>query len=167
MKDKEQLSRNLTSYIGSYAYPLLFAIPISPLVNWFEKYVFHDWEFVKYLVVLIVIDTLISWIYHIKEKDFSSKGFGMIIVKLFSYTALLCLGHILSAYTIQGNEVTTFTWINSLICTSLLIREGISIVENISKLNPNLVPTWFRKLLKDFDENGFIRKPDSNNDNNI
>lgn len=161
-KDKEQLSRNLTSYMGSYAYPLLFAIPISPLVNWFEKYVFHDWEFVKYLVVLIIIDTLISWVYHIREKDFSSKGFGMILVKLFSYTALLSLGHILSSYTIQSNEVTTFTWINSLICTSLLIREGISIVENISKLNPNLVPTWLRKFLQDFDENGFIKKNKEN-----
>ena len=148
--------------MGSYAYPLLFAIPISPLVNWFEKYVFHDWEFVKYLVVLIIIDTLISWVYHIREKDFSSKGFGMILVKLFSYTALLSLGHILSSYTIQSNEVTTFTWINSLICTSLLIREGISIVENISKLNPNLVPTWLRKFLQDFDENGFIKKNKEN-----
>lgn len=145
--------------MGSYFYPLLLAIPISPIVNWIEKYVFKDWEFVKYLVVLIVIDTLISWVYHIKEKDFSSKGFGMIFVKLFSYISLLSLGHILSSYTVQNSEVTTFTWINSLICTSLLIRESISIIENISKLNNNLVPTWLRKILKDFDENGSIKKP--------
>lgn len=158
MRDKGRLSRDLTSYIGSYAYPLLFALPISPIVNWFEKYVFHDWEFIKYLVVLIIFDTLISWVYHIREKDFSSKGFGMILVKLFSYAGLLSLGHILSSYTINSSQVTTFTWINSLICTSLLIREAISIVENVSKLNPNLVPTWLRKFLQDFDENGVIKK---------
>lgn len=161
MRNKEQLSNHLVSYIGSYMYPLLLAVPISPIVHWFEKYVFHDWEFIKYLVVLIVIDTLISWIYHIREKDFSSKGFGMILTKLFSYTALLSLGHILSSYTIKNDEITTFTWINSLICTSLLIREGISIIENVSKLNSNLVPTWLRKLLRDFDENGFINRPNN------
>ena len=151
--------KGLISYLGSFAYPLLLAIPLTPIVNWFEKYVFHDWEFIKYLVVLIVIDTVVSWVFHIKQKDFSSKGFGMILVKLFSYVALLTLGHVLSSFTIQNDEVTTFTWINSLICTSLLIREGISIVENVSKLNPNFVPSWLRKVLKDFDENGFARKP--------
>lgn len=161
-REKQQLSHNLVGYLGSFVYPFLFSIPLTPIVNWFEKYVFHDWEFVKYLVVLIVFDTLVSWIYHIREKDFSSKGFGMIIVKLFSYTALLSLGHILSNYSINNDQVTTFTWINSLICTSLLIREAISIVENVGKLNPNLVPTWLRKFLSDFDENGFVKKLGNN-----
>lgn len=156
---KEDLSKYLRSYLGSFMYPLLFALPISPFVNWIEKYVFHDWEFVKYLIIMICIDTAISWVYHIKEKDFSSKGFGMIFVKLFSYFALLSVGHVLSSYTVDGNASETFSWINSLICTSLLIRESISIVENVSKLNPNLVPLWLRKVLKDFDENGCINKP--------
>lgn len=159
MNTKESFFNHLREYLGSFVYPLFFAIPLTPIVNWIEKYIFHDWEFVKYLIIMICIDTLISWIYHIKQKDFSSKGFGMIFIKLFSYFSLLSMAHVLSSYTVNGNPSDTFSWINSLICTSLLIREAISVVENVSKLNPSFVPVWLRKVLNDFDENGFINKP--------
>ena len=31
----------------------MIALPITPFIELFEKYVFGDWEFVKYLVVLV------------------------------------------------------------------------------------------------------------------
>jgi hypothetical protein len=34
------------------------------------------------------------------------------------------------------------------------VREGISIVEKIGALKPNLLPVWILKRLKHFDENG-------------
>lgn len=147
------------SYLGSFCYPLLIALPLSPFVDWIEKYIFRDWEFLKFLVVLIVIDTLVSWVFHIKQKDFSSKGFGMILTKIFIYGCLLTMAHVLGSYTVDGHVSTTFTWFRSLMCTALIVRESISIVENSGKVNPNLVPTWVRKYLRDFDENGFLRKP--------
>lgn len=147
------------NYVASFFYPLLLAIPTSPIVDWTEKYIFKDWEFVKYLIVLIVIDTAMSWTYHIIHKDFSSKGFGMIFIKLLIYASLLIVAHVLGSYTIDGQQSNTFTWFRSLMCTALLVREAISIIENVGKINPELVPLWVRKYLKDFDENGFVRKP--------
>lgn len=148
--------RKLQTYLGSYVLPLIVAIPISPIVDLTEKYLFKDWEFLKFLVVLIIIDTIISWIYHILHKDFSSKGIGMIFIKLIVYAALLIVGHVLGNYTIDGHASETFTWFRSLMCTALLVRESISIIENVGKLNPNLVPLQIRKILKDFDENGRV-----------
>lgn len=147
------------SYLGSFCYPILIALPLSPIVDWIEKYIFKDWEFLKFLVVLIIVDTLISWVFHLKQKDFSSKGFGMILTKIFVYGCLLIVAHVLGEYTIDGHTTTTFTWFRSLMSTALIVRESISIVENSGKINPNLVPVWVRKYLREFDENGFLRKP--------
>lgn len=147
------------SYLGSFCYPILIALPLSPIVDWIEKYIFKDWEFLKFLVVLIIVDTLISWVFHLKQKDFSSKGFGMILTKIFVYGCLLIVAHVLGEYTIDGQTTTTFTWFRSLMCTALIVRESISIVENSGKINPSLVPVWVRKYLREFDENGFLRKP--------
>jgi phage-related holin len=149
------------NYAASFFYPLLMAIPLSPIVDWIEKYMFKDWEFVKYLIVLITIDTIVSWTYHLIHKDFSSKGFAMIFMKLLVYTSLLIVAHVLGSFTIDGQPNNTFTWFRSLMCTALLVREAISIVENVGKINPELVPVWIRKYLKDFDENGFAKKPQS------
>lgn len=151
------------SYLGSFCYPILIALPLSPIVDWIEKYIFKDWEFLKFLVVLIIVDTLISWVFHLKQKDFSSKGFGMILTKIFVYGCLLIVAHVLGEYTIDGHTTTTFTWFRSLMSTALIVRESISIVENSGKINPNLVPVWVRKYLREFDENGFLRKPGEKN----
>jgi hypothetical protein len=46
--------------------------------------------------------------------------------------------------------------------TALIVRESVSIVENAGKISPNLVPSWVRKYLRDFDENGFLKMKDKN-----
>lgn len=109
-------------------------------------------------MILIVIDTLVSWVYHIKNRDFSSKGFAMIITKLIIYSALLIVSHVLGNFTIEGGSIESYAWFKSIICNALIIRESISIVENSSKLCPNLVPSRIKKYLADFDENGFFKK---------
>jgi phage-related holin len=135
--------------LSLYLYLLLW-------IGW-KKYIFRDWEFLKFLVVLIVIDTLVSWVFHLRKKDFSSKGFAMIMTKLFVYSCLLIVAHVLGGYTIDGQVTTTFTWFRSLMSTALIVRESVSIVENAGKISPNLVPSWIRKYLRDFDENGFLK----------
>lgn len=163
--ERKQRVHYLKAYLGSFCYPLLVAIPLSPIVDLIEKYIFKDWEFLKFLVVLIVVDTLVSWVFHLRQKDFSSKGIGMIFTKLFVYACLLVVAHVLGGYTINGESTETFTWFRSLICTALIVREAVSIVENSGKINPNLVPSWIRKYLRDFDENGFLKMKERMNNN--
>ena len=64
------------NYIYSFYFPVLLSIPISfsNTASFIEQYVFRDWEFLKYLMILVVVDTLVSWVFHLKNKDFSSKG---------------------------------------------------------------------------------------------
>lgn len=140
----------------SFYFPILLSVPLSfPLATQFiEKYIFRDWEFLKYLMILIVIDTLVSWVYHIKNKDFSSKGFSMIITKLFIYSAILIVSHVMGNFTVEGGNVEIYTWFRAVVCNALIIRESISIVENAARVSPTLVPQRIRKYLSDFDEFG-------------
>ena len=99
----------IREYVMSLYFPVLLSIPISfsNTTSFIEKYVFRDWEFLKYLMILIVIDTLVSWVYHIKNKDFSSKGFSMIITKLFIYSAILIVSHVMGNFTVEGGNLIT------------------------------------------------------------
>jgi phage-related holin len=122
----------IREYVMSLYFPVLLSIPISfsNTASFIEKYVFRDWEFLKYLMILIVIDTLVSWVYHIKNKDFSSKGFSMIITKLFIYSAILIVSHVMGNFTVEGGNVEIYTWFRAVVCNALIIRESISIGEN-------------------------------------
>ena len=65
-------------------------------------------------------------------------------MKLIIYSALLIVSHVLGNFTVEGGNIESYTWFKSVVCNALIIRESISIVENTSKLYPNLVPrsTW-------------------------
>ena len=148
------------SYLYSFYLPIILSIPLSfsTTTSFIEQYVFRDWEFLKYLMILVVIDTIVSWIYHLKNKDFSSKGFGMIAIKLIIYSSLLIVSHVIGNFTVEGGSIESYTWFRSVVCNALIIRESISIVENASKLYPGLVPQRIKKYLDDFDENGSLKK---------
>lgn len=148
------------SYLYSFYLPIILSIPLSfsTTASFIEQYVFRDWEFLKYLMILVVIDTVVSWIYHLKNKDFSSKGFGMIAIKLIIYSSLLIVSHVIGNFTVEGGSIESYTWFRSVVCNALIIRESISIVENASKLYPGLVPQRIKKYLDDFDENGSLKK---------
>lgn len=151
----------IRNYMLSFYFPILLSVPLSfPLATQFiEKYIFRDWEFLKYLMILIVVDTLVSGAYHLKNKDLSSKGFSMIMTKLIVYSAILIVSHVIGNFTVEGGNVEVYTWFRAVACNALIIRESLSIVENAGKLSPSLVPQRIRKYLSDFDEFG-DRKPD-------
>lgn len=155
----------IRNYMLSLYLPVILSIPVSfsNTASFIEKYVFRDWEFMKYLLILIVVDTAVSWIYHIKNKDFSSKGFSMIITKLFIYCAILIVAHVVGNFTVEGGNVEVYTWFRAVVCNALIIRESISIIENAAKVNPTLVPQRVRKYLYDFDEFGDKKPKKENN----
>ena len=148
------------SYICSFYIPFLLSAPLScvSVTAFIEKYVYNDWEFLKYLMILVIIDTIISWVYHLKKKDFSSKGFGMIFTKILIYSGMLIVSHVIGNFTVEGGNVEIYAWFRSVVCNALIIRESISIIENSAKISPTLVPARIRKYLADFDENGSPKK---------
>lgn len=145
----------------SFLYPILIAVPTTPFVAWFEKYVFSDWEFVKFLIVLMCVDTFLGFVYHIKKKDISIEGFEKILIKIICYGAALIVAHNLSSYTVMGSSIGGFAWFRAFVCSALLVREGASIFSLTDRISPGLVPPRIRKYLRHYDETGQF--PNDNN----
>ena len=131
----------------------IIAFPLNYILNvdFFRTYVFDDWEFVKWLTVLMVVDTILGVLKHWFTKDISSKGYGMVGKKLIVYSAVMILAHVLSCFTVHNQPVMTLQWFVSFGCTVLMVREGLSIVENIEAILPGFFPKSIVSRLKDFD----------------
>ncbi len=118
------------------------------------SYVYQDWEFAKWIAIAIGIDTFASIVKHYMHKDVSSEEFWhKFSKKIFVYLVLLILSNALSHYSVQGHSVGATEWISEYLCVYMMIRETISILENINAIMP-IIPKWLIARLKDFNENG-------------
>ncbi len=129
----------------------ILALPIAPVIELFEKYVFGDWEFVKYLVILMIIDTALGFTKHYIAHDLSSKAWGQVARKVMVYACALILAHVMSSFTVDGNTVDTFVWFRYFACSVLMVREALSIVENVEEIAPGFFPKAIVTKLKEFD----------------
>lgn len=137
-----------------FALTTISTILMIPILTMIEKYIFNDWEFIRFLIVLIVIDTILGvWKSYIK-KCISSKGWGQVIRKLIAYSSLLILTHVMAEFTISGVKNVLFGWFPQFAYSAIIVRECISIVENIGILNPNLLPARILEKLKEIDSKG-------------
>lgn len=138
---------------GKTLIALIGAAPLTAVIN-VMSYIYRDWEFAKWIAVAIVIDTVASIVKHFVHKDVSSEEFWKKFSrKIFVYIALLILSNTLSNYTVQGHVVGPTQWISEYLCVFMMIREAISILENLNAIIP-IVPVWLLKRLKDFNDNG-------------
>ena len=132
---------------------LAVSVALTPLVNFLECYVFNDWDFMRFMIILIVIDSILGFWRALKANSISSKGFGMIFKKLFVYMSLLILSHVLVNFTIEGEQSLIFLWFDDLVYSAILLRESISILENIAIIYPNVISDKILEKLKDFELN--------------
>lgn len=139
-------------------FSLMLALPLSIGAE-FMKYVYQDWEFAKWIGVAVAIDTLIGLLKHLVHKDASSENFfAKFSKKIAVYILLLILSNILTNFTVNGSNVGTTDWMGTYLCTYMLVREAISIMENANAIIP-IFPRWFIKRFKDFNEKGeYIKK---------
>lgn len=140
---------------------LLVSLGLFPFTGLIEKYFFSDWEFLKYLIIMIVGDTILGFLKNLKAKTLSSRAWGQIVLKLISYMSLLIVSHVFATFTISGSDVKVLDWFETLVLTSLMVKEGISIIENIGAVNESLVPGWLLKKLKEFDNTGKFKNDES------
>ena len=132
--------------------PFAVAIPLSFISDFVDKYIFNDWQFVISLVIVLAIDTVLGVLISIRNRTFSSQGFGKFFEKVLIYMSVLILTHVLGHYRIDGIENHVFNWFDHFTYSAIMIREAISILENVSKLKPDLVPGWVLKKLKSFQD---------------
>jgi toxin secretion/phage lysis holin len=132
----------------------MISVAFTPITGLVEKYLFNDWEFLIYLFIMIAFDSLLGFLKNWKRKTLSSKAWGQVIFKLISYMSLLIVAHIFVSFRIGGVKVELFDWFEKLVLTSLMVKEGISIIENVGSINETWVPKWLLNKLKEFDETG-------------
>jgi len=142
---------------------ILFVSPcLAAILTFVNKYIFNDWEYAIFLVIAIAIDTLLGFYKHFKRGTVSSSAWGKILSKIISYGSILTIIHILSHFTVDCEQVKIFAWIETIAYSALMVKEGISILENVGTINEKWVPTWLLKKLKEFDETGKFTTDENN-----
>ncbi|MVT11388.1 phage holin family protein [Chitinophaga tropicalis] len=124
---------------------------MAPVISWIEKYVFSDWEFLKFLFVIVSVDTALGLFKAIRQRQVSSKGFGMVLRKIIIYTSALVATSALTKFTVSGAPQVAFSFLGNVVFSAIMVREAISIFENIAEIDPGVLPGWILKYLQKFD----------------
>jgi toxin secretion/phage lysis holin len=127
---------------------------VSPYLVIIEKYFFSDWDFLGFLLVLILVDTIMgvqrSWV----QRTVSSRGFSRIFIKLCVYANLLILTHVMTHFTVRNEPNQIFKWFDYFMYSCMMAREALSILEHIAFIEPRLVPKLLLKRLALISEEG-------------
>lgn len=132
----------------------LASATFATLQQAFAKYIFNAWEFAAFLAVMVVIDTATGVWAAYKNNDLCSSPFGKVFTKVVLYALFLVVLHGLANFADNETSRTVFAWLNSVGFAALIGREALSVVENITKIKPDLLPGFIRKRLRDFNETG-------------
>lgn len=139
---------------AKFKLPLCVSAILVPAMQLFEKYIFNDWEFIGFLIVLIALDTITGVWKHYKLNTVSSQGFGRFMVKVIVYGIFLIVVHVLGNFSDKPLVEEIFSWVDTLCYGAIVVRESISIIENLGAIQPGLIPVWVLKKLKQFDNEG-------------
>jgi phage-related holin len=153
--------RSLRKYAASFAAPAVVALPVTGLLEMFERYVYADWEFLRFLFILFALDTVAGVWWQAKRRNLSSRGFGRIFVKLTIYGMLLVMAHVFDSFTVHGERVPLSDWFGNFICTALLVKEAFSIVEKLDLIYPGVIPKGLRERFRGLTEGDGEGRPGS------
>lgn len=131
-----------------------FTFVITPLFAFTEKYLFADWEFLKWLVTFMMVDLATGIAKAIKNKDaVTSYGIRRTGVKAVQYGAFLIVFHGLDNFEVKGEQVDMFGWSVIWAYSFLMGTEGKSILENIVALDDRFdVSALIEKIKKVFEK---------------
>ena len=119
-----------------------------------DTYIFADWQFVLFLLIMIVVDTVLGTYNAWKKKNLESRAWARLFEKLVLYGCVLIMSHVLIRFTIGGAATGLFDWIDDVLYCAIMVREAISIIENVGEIKPDFFPKWVLARLKKFDESG-------------
>jgi len=128
----------------------VFTFIITPLFAFTEKYLFADWEFLKWLVTFMMLDLATGIAKAIKNKEaVTSYGIRRTAMKALQYGAFLIVIHGLDSFEVKGEEVELFGWIVIWAYSFLMGTEGKSILENIVALDNRFdIASFIEKIMK-------------------
>jgi len=121
-----------------------FTFVFTPIVTFTEKYLFADWQFLKWLALFMILDLITGILkaWH-KKQAITSYGFRRTVVKAVQYGTFLVVMHILDNFEINGERTEMFGWIVTGAYSFLMRVEGKSILENIVTLDDRFDVKYF------------------------
>ncbi len=99
----------------------------------------------------MMLDTALGFTKHYIAHDLSSKAWGQVARKIMVYACALILSHVLSSFRVAGHNVEAFLWFRYFACSALMVRESLSIIENVEEIAPGFFPKAIITKLKGFD----------------
>lgn len=140
-----------------FAYPkmvIFCSIGWATITQFFTD-AFAEGNFFPLFFLLIGIDTITGIWKSVKLNNFDSYKFGGIMTKIILYGCFLTVVFVMTRFSSNETITSLFTqWAEQGAYAAIVIRESISIIENIGVINPKLLPTWILKRLRQFDEEG-------------
>jgi toxin secretion/phage lysis holin len=159
---KEEMDEMIKAHLKLWAHLSdvklwLWTVVMTTGLAWVEQYVYRDWEFLKFLMVLMVIDLFTGVISAMKNKvAVTSLGLRRSVIKLIQYGVFLIVMHILSSFTINGEVQSVYHWVTQGGYIFLIGVEAKSILENIAKLDDRFDIGSFIERIKEV----FTKKKD-------
>jgi phage-related holin len=122
----------------------------TPVWAFVNKYLWNDWEFLRWLSILLVLDlfsgVVKSWM---KKVHIVSHGLRLTVIKIVQYGGFLIVIHVLENFTIKGETVAVYSWMTVPAYTLLMGIEAKSIFENLQELNRKFKLEDFIERIKD------------------
>lgn len=128
----------------------LFTFVVTPIFTFTEKYLFADWEFLKYLTVFMMLDLVTGIAKALKKKEaVTSYGLRRTVVKALQYGVFLIVVHGLDTFEVKGESVDIFGWIVTGAYSFLMAVEGKSILENVVEFDDRFdIASFIEKIMK-------------------
>ncbi len=131
-----------------------WGIFFAPILIFIERYIFSDWPFLIWLLVLIVLDTLLGFGFAVSRRQVSPGKLAGIFIKFVVYGSLMILGHVLENFKVSDEAMPGGYYFKMVIYAGVIIVEAISIMRNLGKINKKLVPKFILKRFEGFNESG-------------
>ena len=93
------------------------------------------------IVLLVLLDTITGLWVASKKRKVSSKKWYKCLVKLTNYSALIVVGGLAS-------DMSMLSWLSSTFLILIVVTEIISIIENVSIVQPGLIPKKIEQVLE-------------------
>ena len=132
------------------------------LLGLVRHYVFDDFNFVGYLIVLLVLDTITGVRASLIRRTHNSRQFRQVFRKICEYAVVLVVVHVLTSPEVDGQKLdheffkVSVAALKFSMYLGLLWAEAKSIDENLRRAGGRgmPLPAWFRRMMADLDENG-------------
>lgn len=116
-------------------------LEVTGVFNFINKYIFSDMSFLKWLVIVMILDFITgvtkAWV-NGGLKSVTSKGLRCTVSKVVQYGSFLVVTHVLTHFEIADKANMNYAFISKFAYEFLILIEIKSVYENIVRIDPTL-----------------------------